>query len=80
MSIVGIKQRVAKLETGRDRKGMGKHVLEAFTDEEAERKQAGLIADGLARPNDLFVILRRFSAAQCGTSGHSSQESCQLAE
>ena len=60
MSIVGIKQRVAKLETVQDSKGMRQHVLEAFTDEEADRKQAELIAGGAARPNDLFVIMRRF--------------------
>jgi hypothetical protein len=62
MSIGGIRQRVAKLETVRDSKGMRQHVLEAFTDEEAERKQAGLIADGVARSNDFFIILRRFAA------------------
>ncbi|AMJ61979.1 hypothetical protein [Bosea sp. PAMC 26642] len=61
MSIVGIRQRVSKLETSQDSKGRRQHVLEAFTEEEADRKQAELIASGVARPNDLFVIIRRFA-------------------
>lgn len=61
MSIFGIKQRVGKLETAQDSNGTHHHVLEAFTVEEAEQKQVELITSGIAPPNDLFVVIRRFA-------------------
>jgi len=39
------------------------HVIEARSEDEAGRKQAELIASGAARPNDLFVVIRRFALA-----------------
>jgi hypothetical protein len=62
MSTAAIRQRVAKLEIMRDAGAARQHVIEARSEDEAERKEAELIASGAARPNDLFVVIRRFAA------------------
>lgn len=61
MSTAGIRQRVAKLESMKDAGAARQHVIEARSEDEADRKQAELIASGTARPNDLFVVIRRFA-------------------